>query len=362
MTIRERMTAVLQGKLPDRIPFAMYNNMFRYGTCERTERNNGLGIIARGTGVSMINPPFFVRPDCLSAAKNTDFSIRYKWNGKQLVEVHEFNTPVGLISQHTVKDSFGGNHRIKYYVESKEDYKILQYCIENSMMQVHEEIIEEQLRTLGDDGVLFYRLDRSPYQKLLIELAGAEKFLVDLFLEKKLLQELMETIEQRLLEQFEYALQSKAKLLWLPDNVTCDLTPPDAFKAYCLPYYNKLGQECKKNNKTLIVHLDGKLRGLKDQISQAQFDVVDSFSLPEVSGDLPIQEAIENWPDKVINPSFPAPLSRKSPSEIHQYLENLSDAIGSNTPYMIQISEDIPIETYDTVLPAVNQFINNRQG
>ena len=183
-----------------------------------------------------------------------------------------------------------------------------------------------------------------------------------MYLEKELLEELMQILEERLLEQLDYALQSKAKLLWLPDNVTCDLTPPDAFNRYCVPYYNKLGRQCKKYGKILVVHLDGKLKGLKDLIAQADFDVVDSFSLPEVSGDLPITEAIESWPTKVINPSFPASLCRKSPAEIHEYLEKLSESIGGQTPFMIQISEDIPIDTYDNVLPAVNQFVSGKRA
>lgn len=304
----------------------------------------------------MLTPPFFVRPGCVSESRNTEMRIRYQWTDGRPSEVHSFETPVGTISQALVRDTFGGNHRVKYFVERAEDYKVLQYCTENSVFSNQEGSVQQTLETLGEDGVFFYRLDRSPYQKLLIELAGPERFLLDLYDIPETICELMDVLEQRLLEQLDLALGSRAQVFWLPDNITCDLTPPDAFLKYCVPYYDKVGKRCRSNGKVLLVHMDGRLRGLKDQIGGISCDVIDSFSLPEVGGDLPIGDALRLWPDKVVNPNFPASISQSPTSTIREYLESLKNEIGKR-PFMLQISEDIPIETYPNVFPAISDFV-----
>ena len=61
-------------------------------------------------------------------------------------------------------------------------------------------------KDLGEDGVVLGRMDRAPYQKLLVELANPTKFLMDLYDNPGPVQELIETMDARLDEQFNMAM------------------------------------------------------------------------------------------------------------------------------------------------------------
>jgi hypothetical protein len=103
-------------------------------------------------------------------------------NGKYL-ERREYSTPVGNISQEIMRDSggVGSEHIHKNYIQEPNDYKIIQWLLEHSKPCSNETMIKERIKDLGDDGIVIGRLDRVPYQKLLIELAAPKHFLLDMY-------------------------------------------------------------------------------------------------------------------------------------------------------------------------------------
>ena len=358
MTIRERMMSVYQNKLPDQIPVSIYKRYHRSGTVERMARNIGLGIIDFYPVVSLLAPPWHTYEGYISEVKGADLNIKFTWKNGKMIEIRTYETPVGTVSQHLSKDPIYGSDWVdKYYIENIEDYKIMQYIIENTVFRKNEEKIVEKIKDLGEDGVVLGRVDRSPYQKLLIELAGPERFLTDLLVNPKPVIELMEVIDAKLDEQFKMVLESKVDLIWQPDNITSDMTPPKYYQKYCLPFYEKHGKQCREVGKPYIVHMDGRINALKDLIAKSQIDVIESFSFHEMSGDLPISEAKALWPDKVIIPNFPASLCEKTDEEIVNFLKKIIDEIGRNNPFMIQISEDIPPGSWKHVLPVLCKFM-----
>lgn len=359
---RENMMAVYRNRLPQEIPLACYNFMLPNGETERVAREHGLGVIEHFSGVTMVSPPFFARYESISEVRNSEFSIRYYWDGDELVEVHKYETPVGEVSQHVAKEpGYGSYYRKKHYITDDEDYKIVQYIVENTLFRQRSAALSRRKKELGEDGVVFSRLDRSPYQKLLIELARPEKFLVDLHEKPDIVISLMEALGRRLEEQFEMALESEAEIIWAPDNVTCDMTPPGSFEKYLAPFYDKFGRRCEEAGKVYAVHMDGKLNGLKELISKIRIHVIESFSLAEVGGNLPIAEIEKFFPDKVVCPNFPSSISGKGKDDIKAYLRNVFLEFGDNKPFMIQISEDIPADDYEHVFQTLCEFVREQE-
>jgi hypothetical protein len=361
MTIRERIMSVYRNRVPDRIPVGIYARYLRTGQIERKARSAGLGILDFHPPVSLIAPPWHVRAGYLSEVKNTVFKTVLSWEDGREVETRIFETPIGEISQTSVKENADGGEWIKkHYLETPADYPIMRYVVENTVFRVQEDAFSQADRDLGEDGVVLGRLDRSPYQKLIIELADPQKFFIDFHLDPRPAEELMEVIGRRLDEQFELALRSSAEVLWQPDNLSADMTPPRMFEKYVLPFYQKRGLLCRRAGKIYAVHIDGRTKALKDQIARSPIDVVESFSLPEVGGDFPAAAAKAAWPGKVFCPNFPSPLSLKSREEIEAYLERMAADFGDRTPFMLQLSEDIPPETYAVVLPILAGFMEKR--
>jgi hypothetical protein len=356
MTIRERILSVYRNQIPDRIPFGIYNRYHRVGFTERLARDSGLGILDFYPVVSLLSPPWHVQPAYMSEVKNSSFNISFSWIAGKVIENRTIETPVGKLTQQIVKDpSYGSDWVEKPYIKSLEDYKIMQYITENTIFTDHEKAIKQRIKDLGPDGLVLGRIDRAPYQKLLIELVNPEEFLVDLYTNPGPLEELMETIAFRLDEQLEMALNSCIDVIWQPDNVTSDMAPPEIFLKYCQPVYKKNGNKCKQAGKVYSVHMDGKIKALSALINESPIDVIESFSMPMMGGDVSIEEALNFWPEKVICPNFPASLCIADEKEIVDYIGNMYTSFNKR-PFMIQLSEDFNIDKYNYVLEILSRI------
>ena len=354
MTTRERMLAVYQHRLPDQFPVGIYNRYLPRGGVERELRNKGLGIIDYYPLVTFIGPPWHNNAGFTSEIKNTHLRVEYAWGKNGMVERRSYETPVGTVWQEREASvGAGSEHTRKHYISDAEDYKIMAYIIENTVIKSNEAVIVRRLDAMGDDGVVLGRLDRSPYQKLLIELAGAEQFLVDLYINGGEVAQLMEIMNSRMEEASHMAMNSRVKLIWQPDNVTSDMTPPNNFREYLLPYYKKLSKEAKANGKTLIAHFDGKIKALKEEIRESGIDVIESLSLKMIGGDMELTEAREAFPGVSILPNFPSNLSQSSEQEILDFLQQLKAEAGDEQPFMLQVSEDLADDTWKHVLPVI---------
>ena len=99
--------------------------------------------------------------------------------------------------------------------------------------------------------------------------------------------------------------------------------------------------------------MDGKIKALIDLINGIDFDVIESLSLPQIGGDLTLAEAIKVFPGKVIIPNFPSNLCYQSEEYIINFIKNLIEEAGEETPFMLQVSEDLPIGQWERVLPII---------
>ena len=354
MTVRERMLCVYNNESPDKIPLGIYSGYLPRGQIEREVREKGLGIIDFYPVVSMMAPPWHIGSGMLSEVKGAEMDIRYRWENGKMTERRSFVTPVGTIYQEVCQDKngVGSEHISKHYISDSEDYKIMQYLVENTVFRKNEETLKARTRDLGEDGIVLGRIDRSPYQKCLIELAGAERFLVDLYTEPEPVLELLDAMGRKMDQAFEMMLESDIDVIWQPDNVTSDMTPPDNYEKFCMPLYNKYAEGIHGTGKRYVVHMDGRIKALCEKINQSGFDVIESLSFPEIGGDYSMTEALAAFPGKAIAPNFPSNLCNESDADIELYLRRLIGEIGA-APVMLQVSEDIPVGEWQRVLPLL---------
>ena len=356
MSIRERMLAAYRGEPSTQPIITIYNRYLPRGEFEHQSRVAGLGVVDYYPLTSFIAPPWHLLPGYLSEVKGVEPSISYRWQDGKRVEIREFKTPVGSVSQETIVDPvFGSDWISKHYISSLDDYQILEYIVENTVLVTQEEDYQRRVKNLGNAGLVLGRVDRSPYQKVLIELAGPEQFLMDLYTEPEPVESLFAALDRKMDQMFDMVLQSSASVIWQPDNVTAEMTPPAMYEKYLLPFYEKHGKRLREAGKVYVVHMDGRLRALADLLKRSAFDVIESFSFPEMGGDVPFQEALELWPEKRIFPNFPASLCHEDNEVIERRIQELLDQHNRSEPLVIQFSEDIPTESSARVIPLVAQ-------
>lgn len=359
MTIRERMLAVYRGQQPDQTPAGIYTRYLVRGEIEHQARAAGMGIIDYLPPVTLASPPWHVLDGFLSPTKSGTFSVRYQWDQGRRQEIRSVETPDGTLSALIEQDAGGvGSELIrKHYITNPEDYALAAKIVRKTVFQDNAALFHARKQHLGESGVLLGRLDRSPFQKCLLELCAQETFLLDVLDETDETLALLEVLETRLLEAAERAIASEADVLWLPDNLTADMVSPSLFAQWHLPYYQKLSAWARQADKPLLLHCDGKLRALVPNLQASGVSAIESMSLPEMAGDMTVQEARAAFPGMRILPNFPANRAFDSPESIDQWVAQQKASLDC-APWMLQISEDIPATESDKVILTVAHAMN----
>ena len=88
--------------------------------------------------------------------------------------------------------------------------------------------------------------------------------------------------------------------------------------------------------------MDGKLKHLAELISKTDIDVVESFTLPDAGGNLPLEEALKVWKGRTIAANIPAFLALQNSDYIKQYINKLKEKINHQDNFSLQYSEDLP--------------------
>lgn len=362
MTVRERMLAVYRNQMPDQLPVGIYARFLQRGRFERDCRELGLGLIDSVPLVSLVAPPWHVQDGYVSEVKNARFRTEYEWENGRTAITHVFETPVGTAARRSeIHADTHSEWVTKHYIEKATDYDALQYIVENAVYANRHDEFRLRVREMGDDGVVFARIDRSGYQKLIIELGDPQQVMTDLCTDPEKPERLIETLNRRLEEQFEMVLDSTAEIIWQPENMSADMTPPDTFQKYCLPLYQKFAKRCREAGKIYIVHMDGRLSALKHLIAQAPISVIESYSLPEMANDLSVAEARSAWKTPVLCPNFPGALCEHTEAEIGARLDSLVSEMGVGTPFMLAVSEDLPRDSYARTLPILCRYFANHR-
>jgi hypothetical protein len=352
--LRARMLDAYWGRAAGATPLGIYSRYLPRGADERAVRNRGLGIVDYLPPTTLLAPPWHFYDEFLSEVTGAELTIARFRDGASWVERRTYSTPVGAVWQENAKDAggVGSEHIRKHWIASLEDYRTMTWIVRHTVYASNAARVDERLRELGGDGVVLARLDRTPYQKCLIELVGPERFFFDLVETPEPVAELMEALGERLEEAFELALASRLEVLWQPDNVTCDMTPPDAFEAHLLPVYRKRAAAAEAAGKRYLVHMDGRLGPLAGQIAASGIHGVESFTLPDMGGDLALADARRLFPKATLHPSVPSNWFALSDGALEARARSLAAEL-RGSPSMLQVSEDIPPAELGRVLDAV---------
>jgi len=354
------MLAAYRNTRPEDVPIGIYTRYLPRGAAEREARELGLTLIDFYPAVSLLAPPWHTHEGYVSEVRGASFRIEHAWRNGLPIEYRTYETPVGKISEHIERDpAYGSDWVRKYYISEPGDYDVLRYIVENTVFCSHHDAVRARIDDLGDDGVLLARLDRSPFQKLLVELAGPERFLMDVTMGSAPALALLDAMRERLTEEAEMAVASPAALIWQPDNISGDMTSPSFFAQYCLPFYQENAARFREAGKVYVVHMDGRLGPLRSMIAESGIDVVESLSLPEMGGDMTLEEAQDAWPQQAIFPNFPAAWCANNTEWIEERVAQLLSERRKDRALMLEVSEDIPKEHWQRVCTLLGRCAAN---
>ncbi|KXA94467.1 hypothetical protein AKJ65_04310 [candidate division MSBL1 archaeon SCGC-AAA259E19] len=364
MTHRKRLLNVLKGDKPDRIPwipriklwyeFHKQNGTLppRYEGCSRREieRDLGMGTPAREGRV------FEIQLD-------EDIEVSRKSNrGETLIR---YETPIGSVNskKSSALEQYG-KETVEHLIKSEDDYRTVEYIIENLHFEPTYENYLEYRREVGEDGVPLTVVglwppggtgEHCPMHRILRDFLGYERGYRHLLKKcPEKIRHLNRVLTDKAEEMHQIVLNSPAELILHGSHFDIQMTPPYIYEDYFLPYFRDFAEKVHKSDKKLGCHLDAETDGLYELIAESGFDFVECFATTPLVNNTTIEEARRKWKDKiVIWGGIPSIILEKSYSEskFKNYLLNLFKTIEPGDDFVLGISDNLmPGSKFDRVV------------
>jgi len=258
-----------------------------------------------------------------------------------------------------LQESFVGEWRREHLVKPPEDYCILTRAFEDAQYTATGEFFRQSEQALGDRGITlgvlgWSPLRRTPLLQVQIDFAGEERFALDLADEVPQLMELLELLGDLTLAKFREAVKTPARYIKLWENLAIEMLGVQAYRDYVVPMYKKIFEILGPADKRLLVHYDGKLRAIAREITELDFDGIDSLT-PAPEGDMSVAEARSLWPEKFLWLHPPLGWFLEDRDTLVRRVKQMVHDAGP-TRFCLQISEDVPPGWKEKV-PAVLQVL-----
>jgi hypothetical protein len=342
MNVRQRITAILNGGCPDKVPWTFYPELVPRGSVEREIRDKGCGIVGEPF------PYVEERPDVRVMREEM-------WDSNRKIVRDTYETPVGKVFEEKIADTeyYGSEMWYKKrMIKSLADYPVVEFIIKNTVYHPQYDLLLKLEEFLGDDGIVRAKVDYPPLQELLVCYMGIERFSFDIYDHRAEVEKLLRCLENKQDEMYRIAAEAPTRIVRCRSNISSALTPPVWFQKYLLPFYNKQASLLHKKGKLYGAHMDGNLKSLASLIAKTNLDMIEAFTPPPM-GDLPLNEARRMWKDKIIWANFPSSVSWNTKEEISLYMRNLLREIAPGDKFILGITEDIPQKTWKKTLETI---------
>jgi len=303
MNNRERLTAILAGQPPDRLPWIprlslWYTARQRTGTMPARWASSSLREVERDLGVG--TP---ARDGRIFDVVDDGVEMLTRWDG--LREITEWRTPVGTlrrVMRHSADlDRLGLPARIEEYpLHGPADYAVWEWLWENRRWVPRYDSYRAYDAEIGADGLPMVAVGDVPLHEFLENGAGYEHGflqLADYPAEvDHLLAAMAEAEEDRL---WPVIAASPARLLLHGQHLSTQFTPPRYFQRYITPYYERFMPLMHAHRKAVAMHGDNDTSAILALIERAGWDMVECLvTAPMVP--LTLRRAREVWGERVI--------------------------------------------------------------
>ena len=347
MTNRDRLLAIMDGRLPDRVPWiprlAIWHEANRQqGTLPAAYRNRSLREVERDVfGGTAARDALIYRIELDGVEVRTH-------RPSELETVNEYVTPVGTVTtrfqgtpylrRQAIQDS-----EVGFMLKRREDYPVVEYIIEHTRYTPAFDEYEAYDRDVGDEGYPMVNCGDCPMHHWMRVLVGYDQaifHLHDYTAEvEHLIGELTDHNRQNIWPPM---LDSPARLLMHGHHLSSQMTPPPLFEQYILPYYEELSPRMRDRGKVLALHGDNDTRHIFSHIERAGFGMVECF-VTDPMVETTLAEARAAWGDRVIiwggvpSAILEAPFTDE---QFEQYMDQLFRTIAPGGAFILGIADN----------------------
>lgn len=308
MNFLERVSAVLHGERPDRVPYAPYDNLVPRGDFERELRNRGMGLCLRRRGIWSEMP---------------DVEVEHRTESDIAYEI--YRTPKGSVRAanrtHVGRISDGETIEAEWMIKEVGDFEPVIFMVENTVYHRDYEGFLAHVRDVGTDGIVRFEGTQPPYDSTegyfsLEEWSGAQHDYPEEFAR------LLGAVERRVKRFMPLVIEGPGEFVSL--GSLSGIYGPRQYREYVIPFYRRWAPELKAAGKIPALHAhNSNLASFVDLVRETGMPVVEAFTPPPV-GDLSLAEAREAWgPEVVIWVNFPETVFWHGKRETYEYTADL---------------------------------------
>ena len=335
-TPRELLITALEGDIPERTPYSIYAWFF---TDPRHPIEAWRPLLERGLGV--LDGCATVRHIEHGVNTVTDSwvqgSFRYVRSRKE--------TPVGNLQQ-VVVYPYGPDAGLtagwaqEEWIKTPADYRIRQWIVENTELVTQYTTFEESKSRLGNQGISVVEGSRTPIQSICVDWAGTERFCLDVATGVDELFALYEVQSKLFMEETRLIAEGPGRFVRWLENLTISTLGPKRYEKLLMPIYSEAVPLMEAGGKRVMVHYDGELKVIRNQIASAPFHIIESLTEPP-EGNMAYDECRLAWVDKVFWANINVDLYSLPPEQLAESVIAKRERAGKRG-LAFEISEDVP--------------------
>lgn len=377
LTGRNRILKVLEGGIPDRLPFAPMILEYFINTLPFDMKSLDPVDVCRKLGVDIIERwvtsfyGFYFSvfwENCfdinLLRKELIKLNIKYEIIRKDGYIFESFETPFGTLTQVLYKNKIAGStlgfHK-EMLIKSITDLRAYQYLWEAKFPYPIYAKTKERLKYVGEDGVVMVTVPCTPILHLISYDLGIEKFSYFFKDYPNKMEKLMNIMSEKFIEACKIAVSSPARIGIIPENSGTLLVSPMQFEKYCEPILSEYGRIYLEHNKFLLLHACGHLRLLLEKIAKINgLSGVESLTTPP-TGDVQLCYARTVLKNKtIIGGLDPVTFLRSTPLEIEKIVKEIIEQVKPGAHFILMPSDStppgVPIENFEAVKNTIYKY------
>ncbi len=337
MTLRENALAALRGEPVEHIPFTCYKGLMPEGA----EAIPNLCTVMTASVATLSTPGVSTSSEEIAPGRRRE----------------RMETPWGALTRiREVETGYGSGWTREHWIKRPEDYAILERVLREATITPYPDGHRNAREAVGDRGIVLVSIMRAPFQRLWIEYTGIERLCYDLADCPAAVEGVLDAMLEQSRRLARIAAASDAQLIWLPDNITGEITGCGLFERLLAPYYRMVCDALLPAGKTPCSHMDGFLGQISSAIDATDVAVIEAFT-PPPDGNLSVAEAFAAWPEKRLSLNFPSSVHLSAPAEIKRVTRELVAQADGRPGFVMGITENIPASVGSRSLEAIGEAL-----
>jgi hypothetical protein len=340
-TPRDRLTVALEGGVPDITPYSYYSWM----RSSDPEVDRGHWERVHDLGLAMCH-------HCGTVGRiehGVTNESREEREGRDVYAIYTKSCPAGTLR---MVQRNGWHH--EDWIKTPQDYATRQWMVENTELVTHYDAFAAADAFAGEQGVAVVTGSRSPLMDINLDWAGTQQFCLDLALGVEELFALYEAEKRLFLEETRLLAAGPGRFVKWFENLTISMIGAERFRQLLCNVYAEAVPLLAAGGKRVMVHYDGALRCIADDIAASPVHMIESLTeAPE--GDMDYAECRAAWPDKVLWGNLNVELYYGPEAALREAVAAKCQRAGKRG-FALEISEDLP-QGWERTVPIVLQAL-----